>query len=273
MLRAKDHIKLTKGRATFMAHVLDRAIEDLEREGMTLAILTHTEFVAANEALTHRGWYPLHNHYGHPNFRGLAVTDLAMTRILATFVSRPLDLGARSVGAAFEDLHFAYPSGVPLGAKDRFDNIPIAAYGLNGNGAYLGGFWIDPDARAGSRITGNLQGGLLSYLTRSLYAWVAGTDDPDFFFAIVVDDLLKGRDRNRSAADRYGLRCAAPGPNWVKHYPDGDLPVNCLWMDRAGILEILDATPWVSRRTAWQHPLAPTISSPATPRSAQPKAA
>lgn len=273
MLLAKNHIKLTKGPTAFLVHVLHRAIEDLEREGMTLATLTFDEFMAANDALTHRGWYPLHPHYCHPEFRGLAITDIGMTRILATAVSRPLDLDGRSVGQAFEDLHFAYPQGVPLTAKDRFENIPIAAYGLKGNGAYHGGYWIDPDARHGSRLTQNLPSPLLSYLTRSLSAWVVGTDDPDFFFGIVIDDLLKGRDRNRSAVDRYGWRYAAPGPNWVKHYPDADLPVNCLWIDRAGILEVLDATPWVSGRTAWEHPLAPTVSRTKTsePKTADAK--
>lgn len=261
MLRAKDHIRLTKGPTAFLSEVLDRAVEDLEREGMTLATMTHAEFRAANEALMHRGWYPLHDHYDHADFRGIAITDLDLERIHATFVSRPLDLGSRSVGMALEDLHFPYPAGVPVGAKDRFENIPRAAYGLKGEGAYLGGLWIDPQSRLGGAVTRNLAGGLLSYLTRSLYAWVAGTQDPDFCFGIVTDELLHGRDRNRSAVDRYGWRSAAPGPNWVKHYPDADLALNSIWMDRANVLEVLDATPWASGRTAWQHPLQPFAQS------------
>lgn len=245
MRPAISEIRLIKGPARFLAGVLARAIEDLEEQGLTLAIMEHREFMEINKALEHRGWYPLHDHYGHDRFRGLAITDLGFNRCFATIASRPLDLNGRSVGEAYEDLTFPYPTGVPIGARDRFDNIPLAAYGLKGNGVYVGGIWIDPDARHGGTVGRELKSGLLSYLTRSLYAWSYGTEDPDFFFGIVIDDLLRGREHNKSTLDRYGWRFCAPGPNWVYHYPNADLPVNTTWIDRAGILECISETPWV----------------------------
>jgi hypothetical protein len=36
--------------------------------------------------------------------------------------------------------------------------------------------------------------------------------------------------------------------------------VNSIWMDRANVLEVLDATPWISGRTAWGHALQPLQS-------------
>lgn len=245
MRPAFDEIKLTKGPARFLAGVLARAIEDLEEQGLTLAIMEHAEFMEINRTHEHRGWYPLHDHYGHERFRGLAIAASDFTRVFATIASRPLDLDGRSVGEAYEDLAFPYPKGVPISARDRFDNIPLAAYGLKGNGVYVGGIWIDPDARHGGTVGRELKSGMLSYLTRSLYAWSYGTEDPDFFFGIVIDDLLRGRELNKSTLDRYGWRFCAPGPNWVNHYPTADLPVNTTWIDRAGILECISETPWV----------------------------
>lgn len=249
MRPAYDEVRLTKGPARFLAAVLARAIEDLEANGLTLAIMEHREFMDINKALEHRGWYPLHDHYGHERFRGLAITDTDLKRTFATIASRPLDLNGRSVGEAYEDLTFPYPHGVPISARDRFDDIPLAAYGLKGNGVYVGGIWIDPDARHGGTVGRELQSGMLSYLTRSLYAWSYGTEDPDFFFGIVIDDLLRGRDTNRSTLDRYGWRYCAPGPNWVNHYPTADLPVNTTWIDRAAILEVISETAWVKEAT------------------------
>lgn len=257
MQRAADVIRLSKGPRVFLARVIARAIADLEQRGLTLAVMTHAEFMAANAALTERGWYPLHDHYGHHRFLGLAITDTDLGRIFATAVSRPLDLGDRSVGQAYEDLHFPYPAGVPVTAKDRFENIPVAAYGLKGVGSYVGGYWIDPEARRGSGLGNGLRGGFLSYLTRPLYAWILGTEDPDFLFGIAIDELLLHREVGKSIYDSYGWRNAAPGPNWVNHYPDADLPINTIWQDRAGILETLDAAPWVTEKRAWEHPMAP----------------
>lgn len=245
MRPAYDEIRLVKGPARFLAAVLARAIADLEENGLTLAIMEHRELMETNKALEHRGWYPLHDHYGHERFQGLAITDTGLNRVFATIASRPLDLNGRSVGEAYEDLTFPYPRGVPISARDRFDDIPLAAYGLKGNGVYVGGIWIDPDARHGGTVARELKSGLLSYLTRALYAWSYGTEDPDFFFGIVIDDLLRGRELNKSTLDRYGWRFCAPGPNWVNHYPTADLPVNTTWIDRAGILECISETPWV----------------------------
>jgi len=245
MRPAIDEIKLTRGPTRFLSGVLARAIKDLEQNGLTLAIMEHREFMDINKALEHRGWYPLHDHYGHERFRGLAITDTDFNRTFATIASRPLDLGERSVGQAYEDLSFPYPYGVPLDARDRFDNIPLAAYQLKGTGIYVGGIWIDPDARHGGTVGRELECGLLSYLTRSLYAYSFGMEEPDFFFGIVIDDLLRGRDHNKSTLDRYGWRFCATGPNWVNHYPTADLPVNTTWIDRAAIVETIASTPWV----------------------------
>lgn len=245
MRPAIDEIKLTKGPTRFLSGVLSRAIEDLEQNGLTLAIMEHRELMETNRALEHRGWYGLHDHYGHERFRGMAIMDSGFNRVFATIASRPLDLGNRSVGEAYEDLSFPYPYGVPLNARDRFDNIPLAAYQLKGNGVYVGGIWIDPDARHGGTVGRDLECGLLSYLTRSLYAYSFGMEEPDFFFGIVIDDLLRGRDHNKSTLDRYGWRFCAPGPVWVNHYPTADLPVNTTWIDRAAIIETIASTPWV----------------------------
>ena len=91
MRPASEEIKLTRGPTRFLSGVLARAIEDLEQNGLTLAIMEHRELMETNRALEHRGWYGLHDHYGHERFRGLAIMDSGLNRVFATIASRPLD--------------------------------------------------------------------------------------------------------------------------------------------------------------------------------------
>jgi hypothetical protein len=246
MRKPLQTIRLDKGPTPFFSSILVAAERNINAMGMTLTLVDSTEFMAINRAYLHKRWYPLHDHYGHERFLGMIASDAKTGEVAGTIAARPADLDGRSLGQAFEDLRFVYPRGTPIGVRDRFAHIPRAAYAIRGNAWYLGGFWLNPDIAPSNGLNGS---DLLSFLTRACYAVILGTDDPDYSFCIVVDELLRGRDRARSVADRYGFRHAAMGPTWVNHYPDAeekDLKINVAWMCRAAMMQVLDETPWIA---------------------------
>jgi hypothetical protein len=250
MRNTLQSISLVKGPAPFLSTILVTAERHINAMGLTLAVVDSVEFMAINRAYLHKRWYPLHDHYGHDRFLGLIASDAKTGEVAGTIAARPADLDGRSLGQAFEDLRFVYPAGVPIGVKDRFAHIPRAAYAIRGNAWYMGGFWLNPDIAPATGLSGS---DLLSYLTRACYAIILGTEDPDYSFSIVVDELLRGRERARSVADRYGFRHAAMGPTWINHYPDAEeknLKINITWMCRAAMMQTLDETPWIG--AAWE---------------------
>jgi len=250
MRKQLQSIKLDRGPASFLSTLLVAAERNINALGFTFSLVDPDEFMAINRAYLHKRWYPLHDHYGHERFLGLIASDAKTGEVAGTMAARPGDLEHRSLGQAFEDLRFVYPAGVPIGAPDRFAQIPRAAYAIRGKTCYIGGFWLNPELAPATGLAGSH---LFSYLTRALYALVVGTEDPDYGFCIVVDELLRGRDRAKSVLDRYGFRHAAPGPTWINHYPEAtekNLKINVAWMCRAALLQTLEDTPWVA--AAWQ---------------------
>lgn len=242
MFPVAGNFRPTKGQTTFYTHVITRALAELAKLDLSLASVDYDEFMAINRRYEDKGWYALHPHYRHDRFLGLAVVTRDMTEVMGLIGYRPAQTPGKSLGAALEDLSFIYPDGAPEGAQDRFDDVPFAAYGLTGNGAYFGGFWLNPGARARSGLAGSA---LLSYLTRAMYACALGADDPDFAVCLVIDNILRGREKGRSILDRYGFKYAAAGPIWVNHYPGETLAMNTAWIDRAGLMNVLIETPWV----------------------------
>lgn len=245
MQRLEQAIRLTTGPITFLSTVLERAIADLDGMGLSLMSVDHQEFLDINERYRDRGWYALNDHYAHERFIGLAITQAGTEDVCAILVSRPLDLGKRSLADAFEDLSFVYPKGVPIGARDRFDDVPLPAHGITGNVSLIGGLWIDPRSSGRAGLGGSL---LLSYITRAIYACSLGTENPDYCVCLVIDKLIRGREKGRSMLDRYGFRYVAPGPLWVNHYPTEDLPLNTSWADRPALLSVIEETSWVAGR-------------------------
>ncbi len=245
MMPLAQALRLKTGPISFLNTVLERAISDLERMGLALVAIDHGELFAINERYRERGWYGLNDHYGHENFIGLAITTADMSEVCGTMISRPLDLGGRSLADAFEDLSFVYPKGVPIGARDRFEGVPLPAQGITGNVSLVGGLWIDPHSSGRAGLGGSL---LLSYLTRAIYACTLGTQNPDYCVCLVIDKLMRGREKGRSMLNRYGFHYAAHGPLWVNHYPTEDLPLNLSWVDRPALFSVLEETPWVAGR-------------------------
>lgn len=248
MKRFDQALRLQSGPVTFLSTVLERAVSDLDNMGLNLVTVDHAEFMAINERYRDRGWYALNDHYGHERFLGLAITTAGTDEVCAIIVSRPLDLGERSLADAFADLSFVYPKGVPAGATDRFDGVPLPAHGITGRASLIGGLWIDPHSSGRAGLGGSL---LLSYITRSIYAYTLGMEDPDYCVCLVIDKLILGREKRRSMLDRYGFRYVAPGPLWVNHYPgeaEPDLALNTSWADRPALLSVLEETSWVAGR-------------------------
>lgn len=245
MQRIEQALRLRTGPVAFLNTVLERAISDLDGMGLALCSVDHEEFLAINERYQDRGWYGLNDHYAHDRFLGLAITTADMEEVCGILVSRPLDLGARSLAGAFDDLSFVYPAGVPIGARDRFDGVPLPAHGITGSVSLIGGLWIDPRSSGRAGLGGSL---LLSYLTRAIYACTLGTENPDYCICLVIDKLMRGREKGRSMLDRYGFRYAAQGPLWVNHYPTEDLPLNLSWADRPALLSVMEETSWVIGR-------------------------
>lgn len=245
MKRIDQALRLRTGPVTFLSAALERAITDLDNMGLALCSVDHDEFLDINERYRDRGWYALHDHYDHERFLGVAITTADQEQVCGIIVSRPLDLEGRTLATAFEDLSFAYPQGVPIGARDRFEGVPLPAHGITGRASLIGGLWIDPSSSGRAGLGGSM---LLSYLTRSIYALTLGIEDPDYCVCLVIDKLLAGRDKGRSMLDRYGFRYAAHGPLWVNHYPTEDLPLNLAWVDRPALLSVIEETSWVARR-------------------------
>lgn len=245
MMPIAQALRLKTGPIAFLNTVLERAITDLERLGLALMAIDHGEFFAINDRYRDRGWYGLNDHYAHEEFLGLAIATADTSDICGAVVSRPLDLGGRSLAEAFDDLSFVYPKGVPIGARDRFDGVPLPAHGITGDVSLIGGLWIDPRSSGRAGLGGSL---LLSYLTRAIYAATLGTQNPDYCVCLVIDKLMRGREKGRSMLDRYGFRYAAHGPLWVNHYPTEDLPLNLSWADRPALLSVMEETPWVAGR-------------------------
>jgi hypothetical protein len=245
MMRLDQAVRLRTGPVTFLSTVLERAMSDLDSMGLSLMAVDHQEFLAINQRYQDRGWYALNDHYGHERFLGLAITHAGTEDVCAIVVSRPLDLGSRSLADAFADLSFVYPKGVPIGARDRFDGVPLPAYGITGNVSLIGGLWIDPRSSGRAGLGGSL---LLSYITRAIYACTLGTENPDYCVCLVIDKLIRGREKGRSMLDRYGFRYVAQGPLWVNHYPTEDLQLNTSWADRPALLSVIEETSWVAGR-------------------------
>jgi len=251
-----DSLRLTAGPRRELASVLQRAIEDLGQRGLALMRLDHAEFMSFNRESEANNWYRLHDHYGHDRFLALAITSADHRDIRAVVASRPLDIApGRSLADAFDDLSFVYPQGVPVGARDRFEKIPLQASSLRGKGCLIGGLWIDPYAASATPVsgdgsrTGPMRSGLgssllLSYITRCIYTCLLGTEDPDFMAVLVTDRLIAGHDEGRSVLRRYGYHHVAKGPIWGNHYPGQDLALNLSWIDRAGQLDVVLRTPW-----------------------------
>lgn len=262
MMPLVDSLRLTAGPRREFASVLQRAVGDLEAKGLTLMRLDHEEFMTFNRNSDASNWYRLHDHYGHERFIAIAITTLDRRTIRAVLASRPLDLApGRSLADAFDDLSFVYPGGVPLSARDRFEQVPMQAAALRGRGCLVGGLWIDPrastgqspgqaaPASAGLGSNPNVRVGLggsllLSYLTRSMATVLLGTEDPDFIAILVTDRLIQGHAEGRSMLRRYGYHHVAKGPIWGNHYPGQDLALNLSWIDRAGQLDVVLRTPW-----------------------------
>lgn len=245
MKRFDQSSRLQTGPFPFLSTVLDRAASDLDAMGLALVTVDHAEFMAINKRYQDRGWYPLNDHYAHERFLGVAITTADTEEVCAIIVSRPLDLGDRSLADAFADLSFVYPKGVPAGARDRFDGVPPSATGITGSASLVGGLWIDPHSAGRAGLGGSM---LLSYITRCIYAYTLGTENPDYCVCLVIDKLMCGWDKGRSMLNRYGFQYAAPGPLWVNHYPTEDLPLNTGWVDRPGLLSVIEETSWVAGR-------------------------
>lgn len=268
-----DSFQVTAGPRRELANILLRAHDDLGERGLTLMRLDHQEFMSFNRGSDARNWYQLHDHYGHDRFLGIAITNTSTNRICAVVCSRPLDLApGRSMADAFHDLSFVYPKGVPIKARDRFEQVPMQAAALRGKGCLVGGLWIDPRGPSGQpsgptlaavdgempatngrgRGNGNTVrsglGGslLLSYLTRTMLVCLLGSEDPDFVAILVTDRLIAGHEEGRSMLRRYGYHHVAKGPLWGNHYPGQDLALNLSWIDRAGQLDVVLRTPWAS---------------------------
>lgn len=237
-----DQIRLTKGETALYAHVISRVSEELDTLDLALVSVDHAEFMDINRRYQDRGWYALHDHYGHASFLGLAVLTKDGSEVAGLLGSRATTDGSKSFGAALFDLSFIYPAGTPEGAQDRFQDIPTAAMHLRGRGIYMGGFWLNPAMGRRSGLAGSA---LLSYLTRAMYAAVLGTQDPDYAVCMVIDNILRGREKGRSILDRYGFPSVAPGPLWVNHYPGEDLAMNVAWIDRAKLVDVILQTAWV----------------------------
>jgi hypothetical protein len=205
--------------------------------------MSHREFLETNRRYRDRGWYGLNDNYRHERFLGLAIATTDLDEVRATIVSRPLDLQEKSLGAALEHLHFAHPGGTRIDSADRFTAIPREAYWMSGRLSLIGGLWVDNKGAPRAGLKGS---SLLSYLTRSLYAVLIGTENPDLAVCLVVDELLRGREKRRSILDRYGFQHVAKGPVWEYHYPDASLPLNLSWADRPALLSILNETPWIN---------------------------
>lgn len=242
MQHLKESIRLRAGPVDFLRLVLKTAEHHLGAQGLTLARMSHREFLETNRRYRDRGWYGLNDNYRHDRFLGLAIATADLGEVLATIVSRPLDLEEKSLGQAFEHLQFAHPEGTRIDSADRFSAIPREAYWMSGRLSLIGGLWVDNKGAPRSGLRGS---SLLSYLTRALYAVLLGTENPDFAICLVVDELLRGREKRRSILDRYGFQHVAKGPVWEYHYPDANLPLNLSWADRAALLSILGETPWV----------------------------
>jgi hypothetical protein len=239
----KETVRLRAGPVDFLRSVLLTAERHLGAQGLSLATLSHQEFIETNQRYRDRGWYGLNDNYRHERFLGLAIATADLGEVRAIVVSRPLDLAERSLGQALEHLQFAHPEGTAIDSADRFSAIPREAYWMSGRLSLIGGLWIDHRSAPRSGLRGS---SLLSYLTRALYAVLVGTENPDLAICMVVDELLRGREKRRSILDRYGFQHVAKGPVWENHYPDASLPLNLSWVDRAAILAILRETPWIS---------------------------
>lgn len=271
MMPLIDSFQVTAGPRRELANILARAHDDLAERGLALMRLDHQEFMNFNRSSDARNWYQLHDHYGHERFLGIAITNAATERVCAVVCSRPLDIQpGKSLADAFHDLSFVYPKGVPIKARDRFEQVPMQASALRGKGCLVGGLWIDPRGPSGEpsgptlaavdgepSATKGKSGGngvrsglggslLLSYLTRSMLVCLLGSEDPDFVAVLVTDRLIAGHDEGRSMLRRYGYHHVAKGPIWGNHYPGQDLHLNLSWIDRAGQLDVVLRTSWAS---------------------------